>query len=316
MSELDDIQIALIRRLAPGDWVSGAALAEQLGLSREAISRRVRRLDDLGLVLQRRSGRGYRLDQPLELLDAGRIAAGLNTALRVQVLGTTDSTNAQVAARGGSPILCLAEHQSAGRGRRGRSWASPFGQNLYLSLGWELPHWPEKLSALGLVLGVVLAEALRELGAPVQLKWPNDLYLNGRKLGGLLIEQRGEAQGACQLVIGLGLNVAMREQPGIDQAWTSLALESLPRSRNALAIALGNALCMALDGLDNHRISEVLKRFEALDLYHGQPVSLREGDSEIRGLAAGLDDWGRLQLQTDSGLQRFSVGDVSLRSDA
>ncbi len=316
MSELDDIQLALIRRLALGDWVSGTALAEQLGLSREAISRRVRRLADFGLAPERRSGRGYRLEQPLELLDAGRIAAGLVRPMPVQVLGTTDSTNARVAAQAQAPLLCLAEHQSAGRGRRGRSWASPFGQNLYLSLGWELPHWPEKLSALGLVLGVVLAETLRELGVPAQLKWPNDLYLNGRKLGGLLIEQRGEAQGACQLVIGLGLNIAMREQAGIDQAWTSLAREQLPHSRNALAIALGNALCAVLDGLDNRRISEVLSRFDALDLYHGQPVSIREGASEIRGRAVGLDDWGRLQLQTDSGLQRFSVGDVSLRSGA
>ncbi len=315
MSMLDEIQLDLIRRLAPGDWVSGAELAGELGLSREAISRRIRRLDDFGLDVARRSGRGYRLGRALELLDARQIVSGLDRPVPVEVLGTTDSTNAWVAARPRAPLLCLAEHQSAGRGRRGRSWSSPFGQNLYLSLGWELPQWPEKLSALGLVLGVVLAEALRERGVPAQLKWPNDLYLNGRKCGGLLIEQRGEAQGACQLVIGLGLNVAMRAQTDIDQPWTSLAREGFTHSRNALAIALTNAMSTTLDGLDNARISGTLARFQELDLYHGQPVSLQEGATLIRGRSAGLDDWGRLQLETDAGLQHYSVGDVSLRSD-
>ena len=309
----DPTQLNLIRLLAPGEWVSGTTISTQLQLSREAISKRMRKLAELDLQIEKLSGRGYRLNPPLELLDPQQLGNGLGGELPVTVLPTTESTNAWLRQCPDRRHLCLAEHQSAGRGRRGRQWQSPFGQNLYLSLRWELPRWPDRLPALGLCLGVHLAENLQEMGIGARLKWPNDLYLGGRKFAGLLIEQQGEAQGPCSLIIGLGVNVAMRQQAAIDQAWTSLSLEGHAVSRNTLAIRLANAISSVLETLNDHSIAASLQRFEALDLYHDREVCISEADTQVCGRSRGLDEWGRLRLQTTSGLQLFSVGDVSLR---
>ena len=312
MSLIDPPQLALIRLLADGQRHSGSELAAPLGISREAVSKRVRRLGELGLEVDARSGQGYQLDSPLELLDADALRAALPEHCAIQVLDSTPSTNAWLATQTQAPYLCLAEHQSAGRGRRGRNWASPFAQNLYLSLRYVLPRWPERLPALSLVLGVALAETLHELGVPVQLKWPNDMYLEGRKCGGMLIEQTGEAAGPCTLIVGLGLNVAMR-QASIDQAWTSLALAGVPMSRQLLATRLSNCLLQELEQLDEARIKARLQNFARFDIFHQRAVWLDEAGQRCEGVAEGLDDWGRLRLRTAGGLRLISAGDLSLR---
>jgi len=196
------------------------------------------------LQVEAEAGRGYRLAQPLQRLDAARIRAALPTAAQqrlrsVEVLARTDSTNQRLleADSAADPQALFAELQTAGRGRRGREWRSPFGANLYLSLGWSFPAWPPQLSALSLAVGVACARALRKAGLhQVMLKWPNDLRVGDDKLGGILIEQRGEAGGVCRVVVGIGINVAMSaEQAGVlGQPWTSLqaALASATKSTN------------------------------------------------------------------------------------
>lgn len=313
MNSLDTTQQELIAALSTGEWISGSTLAQRLALSREAVSKRVQKLAGLGLRIEAQSGRGYKLEAPLDLLDARGIAGQLIQPCPVTVLPSVDSTNRWAAAQDAAPCLCLTEHQSLGRGRRGRHWHSPYGQNLYLSLRWTLPHWPEKLPALSLALGVALAQTLRELAVPAQLKWPNDLYLGGRKFGGMLIEQAGEAGGPCTLVIGLGLNVAMRDAQAIDQSWTSLALQGYPVERNALAIALCNCLLTEMTQFSSARLTARLQEFSRFDLFHGQQVKLLDGDELIHGQALGLDEWGRLRLRCESGIRHFSVGDLSLR---
>ncbi len=311
---MDAVQRQLIGLLNAQDWTSGSALAQTLGLSREAISKRIRRLGEWGVEVDTQAGRGYRLRAPLELLDAESIRSGLRLPCPVSVLDSIESSNSWAMAQAASPLLCLAEHQSAGRGRRGRSWQSPFGLNLYLSLRWELLRAPEKLPALSLALGIRLAECLNAMEVPARIKWPNDLYLHGRKFAGLLIEQRSEAHGPCTLVIGLGMNVNMRDETGIDQAWTSLAREGYPRSRQQLAIELGNALIDELSGLSNARLAQTLDRFDSLDAFAGREVCIDDGRHQTTGRSLGIDDWGRILLQTPTGHRSFSVGDVSLRA--
>lgn len=312
---MDATQRALIQALSQDGWQSGAALTEQLQLSREAISKRVRKLRDWGIEIETRSGRGYRLPHPLELLDQQRIANGLSHPCELIIEDSTASTNDTAGLQSSAPCLCLAEHQSAGRGRRGRQWQSPYAQNLYLSLRWQLQHWPEKLPSLSLALGIALAERFQSLAVPARLKWPNDLYLNGRKFGGLLIEQRSEANGPCTLIVGLGINVGMREAE-IDQAWTSLALEGHALSRNELAVALANTLIDELAQLSNTRLESRLQSFDRFDAFTGQAIQLDDGHQHWSGISRGIDDWGRIRIETTSGLQAFSVGDVSLRSQA
>lgn len=201
-----DRTLELLRLLADGRLHSGAVLAERLDMTRAAVCKAVRRLSDqLGLEITSGRGRGYRLITPIELLDAQRIgetlaATGRAPPVRLEIHQRIDSTNRHLmreAAHGApSGTVCLAERQTAGQGRHGRCWVSPFGANLYLSILWRYPCGPAGLSGLSLAAGAVVADALRQLGVQgLVLKWPNDLLWGGRKLGGILLEVSGEAQG-------------------------------------------------------------------------------------------------------------------------
>lgn len=311
---LDPTQLLLIRELASGERVSGAQLAAVAGISREAISKRIQRLADFGLTVDSQAGLGYQLSPALDLLDPRWLQRQLTPRCAVTVLPTVDSTNAWLSEQAQVPHLCLAEHQSAGRGRRGRRWHSPFGCNLYLSLRWDCPQWPERLAALSLVVGVALATHLRDQGIAIDLKWPNDLYLGGRKLGGLLIEQSGEAGGPCRLVIGLGINLAMGTEVTLDQAWTSLAQHGHHPARNTLALGVARALITELEALSDSRISARLEQFADFDIFDGQPVQILQGPAPLSGIARGIDQWGRLQVDNDQGRHHISAGDVSLRA--
>ena len=315
-----DAQLRLVQALSAGDWVSGAHLAEAMGISREAVSKRVRKLSNWNLEVSSQSGRGYRLTTPLELLDRLAIeqalANGPAASCQIEVVTSVDSTNRWLSEHGRHRMLCLAEHQSAGRGRRGRQWHSPFAQNLYLSLRMDLAHWPDKLPALGLVVAVALCQRLNAQGIPLQLKWPNDLYLGGRKVGGLLIEQRGEMHGASTLIIGLGMNVAMRDARTIDQQWTSLARAGYNISRNTLAATLAETLLHECEQLSDAHITMRLSQFSDFDLYRDQDIQMLSSDATVTGQSRGIDEWGRLRVQTQQGERMFSVGDVSLRPEA
>ena len=271
---------ALLLRLAQGS-VSGDVLAGEAGLTRAAVWKRVDALRQAGIVIDAAPGRGYRLAQSLDLLDAEAIHAALPADVRKRVATleaawTLDSTNSELLRREtpahGCAVL-LAERQTGGRGRRGREWASPLAAHVYLSLARRFDGGLARLGGLSLVAGVAACEALQALGfARLRLKWPNDLVLDDgaglRKLGGLLVEGGGEAGGAARAVIGLGLNVRMPAAfaEAIDQPWAELsALSSAPLSRNALVAALLEHLLPALDVFDAQGLPPFLSRYAALD---------------------------------------------------
>ncbi|MGI9295270.1 MAG: biotin--[acetyl-CoA-carboxylase] ligase, partial [Pseudomonadales bacterium] len=209
----------LLSLLSAGQYVSGQELANALGVSRTAVWKQLNKLDEYGLEVESVKGRGYRIAGGIDLLDAASITAGMTTLSRnllsrLDVRETVGSTNAeamaQIAAGCGSGYVCTAEQQSAGRGRRGRQWVSPYARNLYISAVWEYSQGAAVLEGMSLAVGVVVARALKACGvAPVQLKWPNDVLHEGAKLGGILLEMTGDAAGACQVVVGIGLNVSM-----------------------------------------------------------------------------------------------------------
>jgi BirA family biotin operon repressor/biotin-[acetyl-CoA-carboxylase] ligase len=318
--------LALVDALADGSWHSGEALAARAGVTRAALAKRMAHLREWGLDVDAEAGRGYRLVQPLQRLDAKRIRDALPQSLRQrlrgpQVLTRVDSTNQRLleADPAQDPQALLAELQTAGRGRRGRDWRSPFGANLYLSLSWSFPVWPPQLSALSLAVGVTCAQVLRSTGlAQLMLKWPNDLRVGEAKLGGILIEQRGEAGGACRVVIGVGINVAMSGlQAGpLDQPWISLqtALGGTPTpERNAVAAALLAELMATLDLFQARGFAPFAAEWSRFDAAAGRPLRIDNGGSFIEGIGRGVDEHGALIVESQGGRQHIHAGEVSLR---
>ncbi|GGD45529.1 bifunctional biotin--[acetyl-CoA-carboxylase] ligase/biotin operon repressor BirA [Pseudoxanthomonas indica] len=314
----------LLRRLAGGP-VSGDVLARDAGLTRAAVWKRIQALRDAGLRIDARAGQGYALGQPLDLLDATSIQTQISRQastllVALQVAWSIDSTNAELlrqpADAAGAKVL-LAEQQTGGRGRRGRSWASPLASNLYLSVSRQFSGGLARLGGLSLVTGVAVAEALHALGfAAVGLKWPNDLLVGDRKLSGILIEGGGEHGGPVRAVIGIGLNVRMPQAQGerIDQPWIDLqALMPTAPSRNVLAAAVLSRLLPALEAFDADGLAPFLARYAALDLLAGQPVSVNDARGVRHGEAAGLGEDGALRVRFDNELQSVYAGDVSVR---
>ena len=316
-----ELLMPLVDALADGAWHSGEALAKPFSITRAALSKRMAALADLGLTVESRTRVGYRLSQALDRLDADVIQKKLSplaaTRLRaVNAVALTDSTNTQLLNAGGAhdPQALLAEFQSAGRGRRGREWVSPFGANLYLSLAWTFSGWPAQITALPLAVGVACARALPNLPG-LALKWPNDLWVDGRKLGGILIEQRGEAGADCRAVIGIGLNVAMQKSQarGITQDWTSLRAEGVQTSRNVLAAGLLSKLVEALLAFEAKGFAPFAAEWAQHDATLGKKISIQQGTESLPGIGRGVDDDGALKLEVRGKLRRVLSGDVSLR---
>lgn len=259
-------------------------------------------------------------------LNAARIAS-LSIAARqdlaIEVLDSVPSTNAELrarAARLSGPLLLAAETQTAGRGRAGRRWHSAAGDSLCFSLAWCFSGPLLRLSGLSLAVGVAVAETLRTAGWPVQLKWPNDLLLEGAKLGGILIETAQAAGNASGVwaVIGIGLNVqpnAARDS-GLSHAVASLSASSATvPDRNVLLAAMADALSTTLTAFDHDGLSSFVARWQALHAHQDCVVNLIEDGRLLHeGVARGIDDMGRLLLDTRDGRVAVTAGDVSLRA--
>ena len=321
---------ALLERLQAGP-VSGDVLAQASGQTRAAVWKRIEALRAAGVEIEASPGRGYALSRPLELLDAQVILGQLPDTVRagvadLDVAWLIDSTNSELlrrpAAANGAQVL-LAERQSGGRGRRGRSWESPLAANLYLSVARRFDAGLARLGGLGLVAGLAVAEALHAFGIDqVGLKWPNDLVVAAPtggllKLGGLLAEGGGENAGPVRAVIGIGLNVRMPAQTaaGIDQPWTdlhALAGDRLP-SRNQLAAGCLARLLPALAEFDREGLASFLPRYAALDVLAGQQVQVHGFNGIREGIALGIAADGALRVQMDDGEQAVHAGEVSIR---
>ncbi len=323
----------LLPLLASGDFCSGQVLADALGVSRTAVWKQVNKLAvETGLEIESVKGKGYRIPGGVELLDAARIRAGLAQQAApllssLNILESVDSTNAeamrQLEAVRPPGVVHTAEQQTAGRGRRGRQWVSPFARNLYLSVVWEFGQGAGSLEGLSLAVGVAVARALRACDLPpVQLKWPNDVLHGGKKLGGILLEMAGDVAGPCQVVVGLGLNVAMPPSAAreIDQAWTDLATmaghdhsQGQHPGRNALFSALLNEILPLLATFENAGFGAWREQWQDLDAYADKPVVLDASGHRVAGIARGVDHRGALQLETTTGMQSMFGGELSLR---
>lgn len=312
------IPLTLISILSDGEFHSGENLGEQLGMSRAAINKHIQTLRDWGVDVFTVPGKGYSLLDPIQLLNEELIKSQIDTG-SIVVLPVIDSTNQYLLERLDtlqSGDACIAEYQQAGRGRRGRQWFSPFGANLYLSMYWRLEQGPAAAVGLSLVIGIVMAEVLQDLGAEnVRVKWPNDLYLNDRKLAGILVELTGKTGDAAQIVIGAGINLAMRNVATdvINQSWINLQEAGINIDRNALAIKIIKELRKALQLFEDEGLVPFLPRWESLDNFINRQVKLIIGEREIHGISRGINEQGGLLLEQDGVIKPWVGGEISLR---
>jgi len=316
---------ALLATLSGGKFHSDEQLIVSLGITDEELGALVIELEQLGIVVKSDGHRGCQLEQEIGLLSKGAIGDSLtaeSAALitELAVLDITDSTNVQAMAaaqKGKTGFVCTAELQTAGRGRRGRAWASPYGSNIYLSVAWEFDGGASALEGLSLAVGVAVADALAVAGVEgVELKWPNDVLHCRRKLAGILVEVTGSMEGPCYVVVGIGLNVNMPVSAvaAIDQPWIDLrSIVGAQVERNHLLGLLLNELMPLLQGYESGGFSVYRDRWQALDAFAGQPVNIMYGQQRVAGTAMGVDDSGAIVLQTEGGVREFNGGEVSLR---
>jgi len=315
----------LLHLLADGDFHSGSELALVMQCSRSQVWKKIQALRAMGLDIYALSGKGYRLDQTLEFLDSTTIHAQLDDAVKMdlvdlQILQSIESTNTYLSCRVQNDFAChacLAEMQTAGRGRIGRTWVSPYGRNIYLSISRCYPQGPGILNGLSLAVGVAVSDVLNTIGVQnIGLKWPNDLFVGDKKLGGILIEVSGEANGPCRVVVGLGLNVYLPQNPslGIDQPWVDLQtlIAGQGVRRNSLVAGLLNALVPVIHHYAEQGLEYYLEHWRRLDCMRGYQASLALGDTKVTGKVLGVDDQGRLMMDIDQGKPRvFASGEVS-----
>ncbi|MGB5132534.1 MAG: biotin--[acetyl-CoA-carboxylase] ligase [Steroidobacteraceae bacterium] len=320
----------LLRLLADGKLHSGEDLAKRLAISRAAVWKQLRLLEDWGIDLQAKPGRGYRLEEPLDLIDAAAIRAALpqwaagrlrNLEVHEELASTSDRLLAVADLPAGSFDACLAEFQSAGRGRRGRRWLAPFASGLCLSVNWNFRDAPAALGALSLAIGVATLRALRRQAIHgLALKWPNDIVHGRRKLGGILIDMRGEAAGPAYVVVGCGINVrppqglrAELQAEGIEIAALAELLD-VPPSRNALAAAMVSEIAIALEEFGARGLSAFLDEWQDADDLIDQPVRVQQGAETIEGLARGIDADGALLVDAGGARRRILSGEVTVRA--
>ncbi len=319
---MTDGRETLLKLLADGEAHSGEALGEALGISRAAVWKQIGRLREAGLPVLAIAGSGYRLEAPITLLDAERIrgalAAELQTSIGIDVRFQVDSTNRLAhAAAPDQPAAVLAECQTAGRGRRGRAWVSPLGASLYMSLSWPFQAPARGLSGLSLLVGLCVAQAMeRVLDIRPRLKWPNDLLHEDRKLAGILIELSGEPDGPCRAVIGIGVNCHLPQElvSGIDQPWTDLhRITGDTPNRNLLSAAILSRLATCLPQFERVGFAAFRAEWTERDALQGRSIVLHLGQEQRPGTAMGVDETGALLMETRSGTEAYSAGEVSVR---
>ncbi len=321
------IELQILKSLSDGCFCSGESLARQLGVSRTTIWKEVKKIQQKFFIeIQSVKGRGYRLSQPIELFEAEKILSRIPPSLKnelpgIDILSVVDSSNRYLMAAASqgahSGKVVLAEQQTAGRGRLGRIWVSPFGCNIYCSLLWRFDLATSMLPGLGIVVAIALVKALSGYIKNIEIKWPNDILYQGQKLAGILLEMQGEANGPAAVVIGIGVNVNM---PGlaswnIDQPWTDIQKASGKCvSRNSLAANIIEQLVQAIKEFESGGLADFVSSWSQWDMLQDKPVDIVMANQNISGIARGIDKNGALQVESGGVIKSYMAGEVSIKN--
>lgn len=310
--------LSLIEVLSDGEFHSGEVLSKQFSLSRMAIHNKIAQLKEYGLLIEAKKHVGYRIKNKIQRLDFEKINNALQgfAATPLQLFFSIDSTNAALLRQieqlpKGQTFI--AEHQTQGRGLQGRSWFSPLGCNLYLSIYWPFEKGFGALNGLSLAIGIALCDALCSLTKQsIQIKWPNDLYLNQKKIGGILVELAGKINDTAHAVIGFGLNLNMPKSSEfpIDQHYESL----LYHDKNQLAAFLVRTFYRALAQFEASGFSGFYPLWSRYDLYFNQPIAFCVNGQQKIGIERGIDQQGALLIEDDQNqLQSYASGEIQLK---
>jgi BirA family transcriptional regulator, biotin operon repressor / biotin---[acetyl-CoA-carboxylase] ligase len=323
---MNTLTFPILHQLADGKFHSGEALAQQFKVTRVTIWNAIQHAQSLGVDVFSVRGRGYKLPSAIELLDRDAILQAVGeqrTWFNLEVLDEVVSTNTylvKAAANGAPHVTCAVAHvQTNGRGRRGRAWVSHLGASLTFSLLWRFDCGAAALSGLSLAIGVALIRALNELGVEsAQLKWPNDVLIDNKKLAGILIDLQGDLDGPSAAVIGVGINYNLPDnvldiidQPAID---ISRACNHNISQSQLLGTVLKH-FADVLRHFEEHGFMGLRDEWLGYHAYHSKQVRMLLPDGrEIDGVVSDIAEDGILLVETAFGLQRFSAGEISLRS--
>lgn len=325
---MKSISFAILKLLSDGQFHSGTEIAQLLGVSRTTVSNALRGIDEFGVMLYRVTGKGYRWINPVQWIDKNVInqhLAEYSQRFRITINEVVESTNTILLntsrARNSDQSMIdivIAELQTKGRGRRGRSWFSGLGDSLTFSLSWQFQQGVNFLSGLSLVIGVAIIRTFALLGIrDIALKWPNDLLFNASKLGGVLIELQGEVQGPATAVIGVGINLTLSDKIKhyVDQDIADLySITHTLIDRNKLLASLLIEITTVLEIFATEGFSPFKEEWVSYHAYEakGVEVLLPAGLIE-KGVVSGITEDGSLRLQMESGLKSFHCGEISLR---
>ncbi len=324
-SAMNTMAFQALRALSDGAFHSGEDIARTLGVTRSAVWYGIRGIAGAGFKVESVRGRGYRLTQPLSLLDRDGVCLALGSAadrITLEISDMLDSTNTQLMRRAerGAPsgLAVAAEAQTAGRGRRGRVWYSAIGSALTFSLLWRFNQGARELAGLSLATGVALVRALRATGAhDVRLKWPNDVVCRRAKLAGILIEMQGDMLGPSAAVIGIGVNVRAdtRLSVSVEQPVANLEkIRGVPVDRNELLALLLAELVAVLDIFSARGFAPLREEWQRLHAQQDREVVLLMPEGRtLTGVARGVADDGALLLETPDGVSRHHGGEITLR---
>ena len=317
----------LIELLADGEFHSGEWLGRQLAITRAAVWKQIRTFSEFGLDVHAVPGQGYRLSAAFQPLREDLIRLPLSSLVSsrldpLEVLREIDSTNdylVRTRAQHKSDYIraCVAEWQSAGRGRRGRHWISPYGTNVYLSLAVQISKAALQAGGLSLAAAVAVLRALQGCGIDgLGVKWPNDIFFQGRKIAGILLDLSGESGGPFYVVLGIGINLKIPESAArdIDQPWADISQSGIKVDRNRLAGMVLEAMVRAIDSFAEKGLEAFVPEWNQFDLISGRTVELRcDKESIITGIARGIDESGALLIEKNGVTSRFDAGEVSVR---
>jgi BirA family biotin operon repressor/biotin-[acetyl-CoA-carboxylase] ligase len=325
----------LFNLLCDGKSHSGETLAESMGVSRTAIWKQIKTLHEYGVSVEADRGKGYRLNDSVQLFDEQIINNGLSDFAskavgKVMVERRVNSTNTLAASmllefnkqapQQTKNFAVVADQQTQGRGRRGKEWVSPFGRSVYCSLAWRFEAGAAALSGLSLVVAVALVNMLEEMGySGMQLKWPNDILWQQKKIAGILLEMTGDLAGPCDVVIGIGLNLnlSLLNDVSIDQPWADLQTmdASIAIDKNTIVAQLINHLAESLDLFGRDGFAPFKSAWAKRDAFAGKEVQLTAGTQQVvSGSYNKVASDGSVLIETAAGLQSFSGGELSLRA--
>jgi len=319
--KLNENLIKVVSILNDGEYHDGTSIGDKLHMTRSAVWKTIKKLENYEIKLDSVKGKGYALLEPLLLLDVNKIKKHLEyPRVDLCVFESVDSTNEYLKTfkNNRSIKICLAEQQTKGKGRLNREWFSPFAKNIYMSCLYPFQKDVSELSGLSLVISLAIVKTLKHYGVSQKLsvKWPNDIVYENKKISGSLIEIQAETHGVCHAVIGMGVNVNMLnvERKQISQAWTSIQkILNKYVDRNELCASLINHLLEYLHLFESEGLAAFVDEWKQADCLTDQVISVTNINESVEGKVVGINEQGHLLLQMSGGKTRaFSSGDTTI----